>query len=276
MLVKIKKLFKSWMNRGEQLGLSVAPLDQHFDDNEIADLIGKVPPHYAAITREVLNADTMSLTIFCGGQSTVGIGLSGTWVGTASFYGSADGINFFAMSATPFASGTAVSSATANGNYFSPVKNLIAIKVVFTRTSGSLQVILAAAVDSSWQDAFLSASTIAVSSTTSGGNNTLTQAAQANRAWKCTFLEVSFAGVLIGAAPRIDVYDGTIAGTTLYTAFLTGTTGSIGIVQKINLPTDASGNPSLVNTPGNAMTVVVSGVPSVQQTSTINAQFTAA
>ena len=48
----------------------------------------------AQITREVLDSTGMSLAIFCAGQSTVGIGITGSWVGTLSFYGSFDGVTF--------------------------------------------------------------------------------------------------------------------------------------------------------------------------------------
>lgn len=224
------------------------------------------------MTNEVLNATGMSLTVFVGGSSNIGLGITGTWVGTLTFYGSTDGINFFPITMTPFASGTAVGSATANGNYFTPTQNYLAIRVTFTRTSGSATITIASAVDASWQNAFLSASTICVSSTTSGGNNTLTQAAQANRAWNLTFLEISLAGVIIGAALQVDIFDGGVAGTKLYSAFLTQTgTGSVGTVQKINLPADG-----ITNTPGNAMTIVVRGTPSALQSNTINAKFSAA
>lgn len=221
----------------------------------------------AQLTREVLNADGMSLAIYCGGQSNVGIGVSGSWVGTVSFFGSVDGLNFFALSVTPFASGTAVSTTTANSNWFTAVKNLLAIKVVFTRTSGSVQINMAAAVDSSWQDAFLAQATIFNSSQVSSGVNTLTQAAQANRAWALTFCEVS---VMAGGYPgcRVDIYDGTTAGTKLASEFLIAAAGSVGTVQKLNLPEGG-----VVNTPGNAMTIVVTGITGAN---IINAKFSAA
>jgi len=228
----------------------------------------------AQITSEVLTADGMSVTIFASGRTVVGIGITNTFVGTLKFYGSVDGVNFLPISATPFPSGAGVLSVTATGNWFVNVLNYVAIKVVFSRTSGSATVRLAAASDASWQDAFLSSSTVANSSAVSSGTNTLTQTAQANRAWKLTFCEVSFGGNIVGSSQRIDIYDGTISGTKLYTAFLNNNTGSVGSVQKINIPVDASGNPSLVTTPGNAMTIVVSGSNLPQ--SVINSNFTAA
>lgn len=224
-----------------------------------------------AITREILNADAMSVTIYCGGQSTVGIGLLGTWAGTASFYGSTDGLNFFALSVTPFASGTDVNTTTANGNWFSAVKNMIAVKVTFTRTSGSLQVVLAAAVDASWQDAFLTASQVYVNSSSTGGTNTLTQAAQANRAWKCSDLEISVAGSSpAGGAAKLTIFDGTITGTALFSAYLTQVEGSVGRMYDITLP-----DGGIVGTPGNAMTLQLLGM-GAGNASQINAKFSAA
>ena len=228
----------------------------------------------AQLTREVLNADGMSLTAYVGGQANVGFGVTGTWVGTVSFYGSVDGLNFFALSVTPFASGTAVNSTTANGNWFSAVKNLIAVRATFTRTSGSVQVNIAPANDSSWQDAFLSQSTIFTSSSATSGTNTLTQAAQANRAWNLTFLEVSCAGPGFGGNAKITIYDGTVAGTVLFADWLTSPVGSVGTVQKINLPVGADGLPGLVNTPGNAMTIVITNPGS--NATIINTKFQAA
>ena len=152
---------------------------------------------------EVLNAQSMSLTIFCGGQSNVGVRLFGTWTGTVSFKGSYDGVNFVALTMTPFASGTGVQSATANGNWFVQCGNvvsgttptgLVAVQVVFTTlTTGTVSVAMCASVDSTWQNAFLAASTIYVNSEATG-TNTLTQAAQANRAWNLQELHVSFSG----------------------------------------------------------------------------------
>lgn len=227
----------------------------------------------AQITREVLNADGMSTTIYCAGQSTVGIGISGTWVGTVKFYGSQDGLNFIALTVTPFASGTGVQSTTATGNWFVAVQNFVAIKVTFTRTSGSVTAILAAAVDASWQDAFLSSTTIFASSSVTSGNNTLTQAAQTNRAWNLQFLEVCSSGPGYGANGKVVVYDGGVTGSVLYQETLTSPVGSVGTVQKCNLPVDQNGNPSIVNTPGNAMTIVVYGTGN--NATIVNAKFSA-
>lgn len=225
--------------------------------------------------REALNADGMSLTIFCGDKSTVGIGVLGTWVGTLTFYGSVDGLIFFPLSATPFPSGTPVSSTTANGSWFADVKNLMAVKVVLMRTSGTAQVVLSAAVDGSWQDAFLTPIQIANSSAATSGVNTLTQASQANRSWNLTSCEVCFASPGIqGGAGRLTIYDGTVAGNILFEEMIMqpSVAGSVGWKQVISLPTNADGKQSLIGTLGNAMTIVLRGI---NGSSIINTNFTA-
>src|SRR6516162_11190605 len=93
---------------------------------------------------ELLNATGMGLALFTGQQTRVGVGLSGAWTGTVAFNASTDGIIFNPVFMTPFASGTNVSSATANGNWFSDVKNYLAFQAVFTRTTGSVIVALSA------------------------------------------------------------------------------------------------------------------------------------
>lgn len=226
------------------------------------------------ITREVLNADGMSLSIVPGDSGNVGIGLSGTWAGTVYFEQAVkdNPTVWIADSQTPFPSGTKVSSATANGNWFSQVQaNVFAKRVRFSLTSGSLIAIMAAANDASWQDAFLAAGGsggINRSSTATSGTNTLTQSAQANRAQKLTFAEVCFAGTYFGGAGRLTIFDGTVAGTILFEEFIQPPTvaGSVGWKQQITLPPDG-----IVGTPGNAMTMVLLGFPA--QATIINAKF---
>ena len=60
---------------------------------------------------EALNATGMSVTIYCGGLSTVGINLAGTGVGTIYGWGAVDGVNFdIPLTLTPFASGSNVNN----------------------------------------------------------------------------------------------------------------------------------------------------------------------
>lgn len=92
------------------------------------------------------------------------------------------------------------------------------------------------------------------------GTCTYTQAAAYNVTWAITSLEVSFAGPSYGPNARLTVWDGAIGtGTIIYRCFLNQPTGSIGIVQKINLAQDQNGNVGLQASTGNAVNVVVDG-----------------
>ena len=222
----------------------------------------------ASIIREVLNATGMKLRFFCGGMTKVGFGVTGTWAGTLTFRGSVDGLNFIAISVTPFASGTAVLTATANGNWEVAVQNFIVVEVEFTRTSGSAVIAIAGSVDSSYQEAFLTADAIYVSQSSTGAN-TLSKAAQANRAWKLEELTVSLSGPGGGL---VIIRDGTATGTILWQEYLESAGGSVGHRYVVNLPNAGTERQGIVNTPGNAMTIVVgdagSGISSI-----INAKF---
>lgn len=116
------------------------------------------------------------------------------------------------------------------------------------------------------------ASLIYVSNAAASGINTLTQAAAANVTWNLTYLEISFAGPGFGANGKVTIYDGTVAGNVLFAQFLTSPVGSVGTVQKIDLPVDGLGRPGLQANTGNAMTIVVNGFGNNQ--SIINARFT--
>lgn len=224
----------------------------------------------ATLIREALNADSMKLRMYTGGMTYAGFNLSGTWVGTITFRGSYDGVNFVDISVTPFASGTDVSSSTANGSWFVAVKNLLVVEASFSRTSGTALVTIGASVDSSYQDAFLASTSIYVESQ-SASTNTLTQAASTNRAWKLEELIVSIAGPSwAGGTVQLTVYDGSTSGSILYKTFIDEVAGSVGRRYTLALP--AAG---IVNTVGNAMTIVLFGTGSTQ-TSILNAKFSAA
>lgn len=224
---------------------------------------------------EALGATGMSLGIYCGGMSYVGISLTGSWVGTVRFFGSVDGVNFIPVSVTPFASGTAVTSATANGNWFLPVGNFVVIKAVFTRTSGTVTVKMATSIDSSYQDAFLLATSIFQNSTQTAATNTLTIAGQANRAWRLRTLVVSVSGgaATWAASPNLTIKDGT---TLLWGLDIPVTDASN---YNIPLPADpktpgVSGG-GIITTPGNALVIaMVSGGGAV--VTNINAEVRAA
>jgi hypothetical protein len=232
----------------------------------------------AAIIREALNADQMFVTLFTGGMSKMGVNLAGTWVGTVNFYASTDGINFIPAYLTPFASGTKVTAATANGNWELPVGNYLAFKAIFTRTSGTVLVAMGASVDASYQDVFLVSTSKYVSQNVTGGAaNTVTQAAQANRAWRLRSLSVGF-NVVASAAVEVTVKDG--ASTVIWDGYVPLGAGAAsgGGTFLVPLPPlyELNGQilGGLVNTPGNSM--VISLTPGGSVVSTINAEFAGA
>src|SRR3954469_5025672 len=107
-------------------------------------------------------------------------------------------------------------------------------------------------------------STTYLTSQSNTGFTTLTVAAGPGTVWNLTSLEVSQSGGVIGPNAKLTVWDGAVGGTALYSCFLTGpnqagvpTGGSVGWVQKINIPTDALGRPGLQALPNNAMNIQV-------------------
>ena len=230
-----------------------------------------------SIIREALNADAMKLRLHVEGKSKFGIGVTGTWTGTLTFRRSFDGVTFQSLTVTPFASGTTVTTATANGNWEGNVENIKYIEVEFTRTTGTAIVKLSAAMDSSYQDAFLSASTIHVQAEGAGaGSVTLTQTAQANRAWCLENLVASVAGPdWAGGTIWVAVYDGAITDTILFKTFLSQTAGSVGRSYDIPLPNvDEHDQKGIIGTTGNAMTIRLFGLASTN-TGSLNAKFSA-
>jgi hypothetical protein len=69
------------------------------------------------------------VTISTVGAGAVSIILTGTWTGTVTFQVSADGSNFISAAAYPNGSGTAVSTATANGTWIVPVAGFNSLRV---------------------------------------------------------------------------------------------------------------------------------------------------
>ena len=92
------------------------------------------------------------------------------------------------------------------------------------------------------------------------GVTTLTVPASALTCWNCTSLEISQAGPTTGPNAVLTVWDGAVnTGTIIYRRSLSAPTGSVGMTEKINIPTDARGLPCLQSLPGNAMNIVVTG-----------------
>lgn len=247
------------------------------EDDEVVEAILSAPTHYALTNvssgatkvTKVLNANLQEVTIWCAGQSKVGINVSAmTGTNTVSFYGSTDGIQFNPLtvgaypSATPPASG--VTTAAAVGTFEVNVQNYQFIRAQLTTGSGPVTVLLAGSVDGSYQEVFnnatagVSLATLYPSTTSSSGVNTMTIPAQANRTINLTFLEVSQTGPGAGGNAQLRIWDGSVGnGVPLFSDYLTSPVGSVGTVQKINLPTDAQGNVGIQGTPGNALVVQI-------------------
>lgn len=230
----------------------------------------------------LLNAVGQEATLWVAGQSKVGINVFGV-IGTVtlSFFASVDGITYYPLSLGAYPAGvsaaqvpvgggnlplTQVQTATANGQYEVNVQNITFVRVQQTAGAGSGKVIIAASVDGSYQEAFLTPSNIGVTSSvvfpsttsTASDTNTLTIPAVANAAINLTFCEVSCAGGGFGGNAQLRIWDGSVGnGVPLFSDFITAPIGSVGTVQKINLPTDAQNNVGLQGTPGNAMVLQI-------------------
>lgn len=218
---------------------------------------------------KILTAVNQEATIWCAGASKVGISIRNvTGTPTLKFYGSVDGVRFEPISVGAYPSATppatTVTSVTAAGSYETLTQGYNFIRVQMTDGSGPATVVLAASSDGSYQEVFLSdaqgvsQAVLFPSTTSSAGVNTMTIPAQANRAINLTFLEVSMAGPGFGSGAQLRIWDGSVGnGSPLYSAYLTTPVGSVGSVQKINLPTDEGGNIGIQATPGNAMVVQI-------------------
>jgi hypothetical protein len=227
----------------------------------------------------IINVVGQNVPLAVAGQSVIGIRLAGTFVGTLQFQASTDGLNFYPVTVTPFASGTGVQTATAGGNWFFNVQNYTVFRVVLTAyTSGSVQVYLAASQDGSWQDAFLSPGVLNLTSLASNATNTVTQNAQTNRAWNLQALTITVNGQPAWlTSPNVQIFDGPANTGTLLAQFDLPLSGSAGVNYPIAMPPVTQTNPlgGYTGTPGNAMNIVVAAAGSGKN-SIINASFTAA
>lgn len=117
-------------------------------------------------------------------------------------------------------------------------------------------------------------STAYVNAQSSTGTCVLTQPAAPGVAWNLTACSISFAGPTLGPNGKVTIYDGTAAtGTIIHAEFLPGPgTGSVGTTVKLSIPVEAHGFPGLQASPGNPMTIVVSGTGANQVS--VNARFT--
>jgi hypothetical protein len=262
-------------------------------DNEVAESILGVPTHYAPsnITvgatkvSKVLNATNQEVTMWVAGMAKIGINIfSVTGTNTFTFLASQDGIQFNPVSVAPYPAAQAagfqvggvatqgnlpagaVQTATGAGSWEVNVSNYAFFRVQMTAGNGPASVLLAGSVDGSYQEAFLTPTQLGVTtsvvypSTTSTASdlNTCTIPAQANRTINLVFCEVSLVGPGFGGNAQIRIWDGAVGnGVPLFSDFLTSPVGSVGTVQKINLPTDAEGNVGIQASPGNAMVIQI-------------------
>lgn len=148
----------------------------------------------------------------------VGIGVTGTFVGTVSFYGSYDGSNWTALDCQIYpwvdggslVTGHAQASGAANGQYVSLVSDYKFIKVTVTSlASGNPVVSIAASTDGSYAAAYQSQSGLWRTSPGWGNNNTSTANANTNHGWRLKKLMVSLA--TLGTLPRVTIKDGAVA-----------------------------------------------------------------
>lgn len=218
---------------------------------------------------KVLNAVNQEVTIWCEGQTKVGISIrSVTGTPTITFTGSLDGLTFTPLtvgaypSANPPASG--VTSATAAGSYEVPVQNYKFIRAQMTSGAGPATVVMTASVDGSYQEAFatdaqgVSLAVIYPCTTSSAGVNTMTIPAQAGRTINLTFLEISQVGPGQGGNAVLRIWDNAVGnGFPLHMHNLTAPVGSVGLTYSITLPTDAEGNVGIQGTPGNALVIQI-------------------
>lgn len=235
----------------------------------------------ATKVNKVLTAVNQEVTIWCDGQSKIGVNIPAmTGTNTVTFTASEDGVKFVPVSVGAYPSATppasAAQTATATGAWELPVQNYKFFRAQLTSGSGPVTVQLSASVDGSYQEIFLGAAGVSLatlfpSTTSSAGANTMTIPAQANRAVNLTFLQVSMTGPGFGGNAELRIWDNAVNnGAPLYRTWLTSPVGSVGTVQNISLPTDSQGNAGVQSSPGNALVVQIINLGNTS--ATINAR----
>jgi hypothetical protein len=229
-----------------------------------------------------LNLANQTLRIPCGPSDRIGIGVSGTWVGTITVYRSFDGANyqnFQATDLTTFPTTAGPTTITVNGNFFLDALGASQIVVTFTSyTSGTALVIGASAKDGSWQDAYLASTSKFVSQNVTGGLvNSQVVAAQPNRAWRCRAASASFNSAP-SAPVEFQILDG--ASAVLWDGYIPVdiNTSAAGGVFNVPLPPFDPAVPNsggVVGTVGNSMTLKLFA-PGGTVISTVNGELLAA
>lgn len=106
------------------------------------------------------------------------------------------------------------------------------------------------------------------------GTTTITAPATTGVAWNLSSLSVSQSGGAVGPNAKVTIWDGAVGTTKMFSAYISspgtpmfsapgavvgGLGGSVGVVQEIPLPLTPNGTRSIQGTPGNAMTIQVTG-----------------
>ena len=209
------------------------------------------------IKRMRMTAVQQSLILQCGGMDYVGIGITGTFAATLSFYGSTDGINFNPLNvhaypwletdmATNYINNyQKTPSGSVTQTLCAPAVGLLAIKVVCTAyVSGSAQLVLAASDDGSYADAFSAPSAIWQTQAQTHAANTITIAANANHGWRLASLIIGINAA--ATTPSVSVKDS--AGTVLWTIDLPTAAGTNDLSLTVR-------NSNIQCTPNNALII---------------------
>jgi hypothetical protein len=234
----------------------------------------------ATLVRRALTAVGDSLRVNCAGLTKVGFGVTGNWAGTLQFSGTVDGLTFKPIYLIPYPPGTGtlptgVNTVTANGNLEFPAENYVAITAQLTAltSAGGPLVSAAASNDTSYQDAFQASTSNYVSQQVGGGAvNSVTIAAQANRALRCRTLTYSFSAAPAGPV-LITIYDGG-SSNVLWQEYANVVSTSLS--AKLNLPSDwntpyTTGG-GVVGSIGNSMQITIAA-PGGTITSILNAEM---
>lgn len=206
--------------------------------------------------------------LYCAGMTRLGISIQKLTAGATllvTFQGSPDGVNWSNVNAAPYPAGAGVQTASGIGSWFFDSSTYTWFRCQVTTLTGSgspsVTIILSAANDGSWQDAFMTAAQRfqnAVAS--SSGTLTVTTFQNLYGAMRLRTLSVGCNQVPnYGASPAVVVTDGP-GGPILYAGDPPNTAGP----QLIPLPADASAGSTpgtvgggVVGTPGNALVVTV-------------------
>lgn len=117
----------------------------------IADLGGSITvdiPNLTATGSLTAAATSITITSAPGVGSAI-VQITGTWVATVQFEGSADGANFFALNAQPVVGGAFVTSSTANGQWLVGVAGCAQVRARCSAfTSGTIVITLIASTTS--------------------------------------------------------------------------------------------------------------------------------